>query len=169
MISCWKPCLIEKAWQLSSILRNRCETGKQNAFLACRLRRTAKTTLFRRHIPQMIRRHLQSGRFGFTLVHVMLILLVFIGLASGLFICSVIRDREQSHARSCSMNLGKIQAAKAQITNSRTVITMNDIVRYTKAQPTCPSGGVYAIGDLHTVPTCSKSTSSYPHNISAAP
>jgi prepilin-type N-terminal cleavage/methylation domain-containing protein len=109
---------------------------------------------------------------AFTLIEIMIVVLI-IGILLAIAVPNFIRAREQSRAKSCSANLKQIDSAKEQYAmdnkaNAGGAVAMTNLVGsslYLKATPTCPSNGTYTIGNVSTDPTCSATTTAYPHTI----
>jgi prepilin-type N-terminal cleavage/methylation domain-containing protein len=97
---------------------------------------------------------------AFTLVEIMIVVLI-IGILLAIAVPNFIKARESSRTKTCIANLKQIEAAKEQwaMENKKTSTdtpSFGDLVPdYMKAQPSCPSGGTYAIGAVGTTPTCS--------------
>jgi prepilin-type N-terminal cleavage/methylation domain-containing protein len=99
---------------------------------------------------------------GFTLVEIMIVVLI-IGILLAIAVPNFVRARESSRTKACVANLKQIEAAKEQWamdTRAGSDATPNwsDLVgpnNYMKAQPVCPSGGTYSIGNVATPPSCS--------------
>ncbi len=107
----------------------------------------------------------QSGRRGFTLVEIMIVVLI-IGILLSIAVPNYIKARESSRAKSCIANLKTIDAAKEQWSMENKKVAgdtagFSDLVgtdKYIKSTPECPSGGTYTIAGLGTDPSCSRST-----------
>lgn len=102
---------------------------------------------------------------GFTLVEIMIVVLI-IGILLAIAVPNFIRARETSRAKACVANLKQIESAKEQWamdnkqTNTATpgATDLYGSTLYIKTTPTCPSNGVYTIGDMATRPVCSIGT-----------
>ena len=110
---------------------------------------------------------------AFTLIEIMIVVLI-IGILLAIAVPNFIRAREQSRAKSCSANLKQIDAAKEQYAMDQkknagdAVADFSVLVGtslYLKATPACPSGGTYTIAGVSTDPTCTKTSSAYPHTV----
>lgn len=99
---------------------------------------------------------------GFTLVEIMIVVLI-IGILLAIAVPNFIKARESSRAKTCVANLRQIESAKEQWAmemkkGATDTPGWADLVggnAYMKAQPSCPSGGGYTIGDVATAPICS--------------
>lgn len=99
---------------------------------------------------------------GFTLVEIMIVVLI-IGILLAIAVPNFIKARESSRAKTCIANLRQVESAKEQWAmenkkGANDTPAWADLVganAYMKAQPACPSGGNYTIGDIATQPTCS--------------
>lgn len=114
---------------------------------------------------------MKSGKTkGFTLLEIMIVITI-ISVLLGIAIPNFMNSREKTKARSCCGNLRMINQAKEQfgMANSLyegTPIQAGSLMPYLHDStfPSCPSGGVYTVGDLGQDPTCSLgTTTTYPH------
>jgi prepilin-type N-terminal cleavage/methylation domain-containing protein len=106
-----------------------------------------------------------SGRFGFTLLEIMIVVSL-IGLLAAIAIPNFVRARVMSHQTTCINNLSQIRAAIAQWaleTNAgaSAPVQFLDIQSALRGSTVCPSGGSsfsdsYTIIDVQTPPTCKK-------------
>ncbi len=104
-----------------------------------------------------------DSRMGFTLVEIMFVALI-IGLLASIALPSFVRARENSKSKACITNLRLIDSAKEQYILENNLafpgseVLSSDVIRlYLKGNrfPSCPAGGLYDIGALADVPTCS--------------
>jgi len=83
------------------------------------------------------------------------------GLLAAIAIPNFVKARETAQRNACINNLRQIDAAKDQWAlenkkNTTAVPTEDDITPYLKGgMPVCPAGGVYTIGSISTIPSCS--------------
>ena len=107
----------------------------------------------------------KSLRRAFTLVEIMIVVLI-IGILLAIAIPNFIRARESSRAKACVSNLRQIDSAKEQWAMDYrqsagtsgpglTTLAGSGTTTYIKAEPLCPSSGVYTVGAIGTNPTCS--------------
>ena len=101
---------------------------------------------------------------GFTLVEIMIVVLI-IGILLAIAVPNFIKARETSRTKSCIANLRQVDSAKEQWAMDNNASNGSAVTGgwagltgangYIKAQPNCPSGGTYTIGNIGTDPTCS--------------
>ena len=97
---------------------------------------------------------------GFTIIEVMIVVAI-IGIFITITAISANRVSTKSKTNSCITNLRRIDAAKSlwSITSGSDPddpVSMSDLVpEHIKTTPVCPSGGVYTVGNLKTLATCS--------------
>jgi prepilin-type N-terminal cleavage/methylation domain-containing protein len=103
-----------------------------------------------------------SGRPGFTLVEIMIVVAI-IGLLAAIAIPNFVRARASAQANACINNLRQIDGAVNQFaleqhkTTGATINYPADITPYIKLNangsvPPCPAGGSYTLGTLGTSP-----------------
>jgi type IV pilus assembly protein PilA len=101
-------------------------------------------------------------RAAFTLVEIMIVV-VIIGLISGIAVPYYVRARENSQRASCLNNLAQIDSAKQQwgVEKGKSNGDMPadtdlfGLEAYLKAKPVCPTGGEYTVNPIGTNATCS--------------
>ena len=106
-----------------------------------------------------------SGRAGFTLVEIMIVVAI-IGLLAAIAIPNFIRAKETSQRTVCIANLKSLAGVKAMwaLENKRAnteTPTDEDIFGpslYMAAKPACPTSGTYSLNQVDTKPTCTVST-----------
>lgn len=98
---------------------------------------------------------------GFTLVEIMIVVLI-IAILMSIAVPNFIKARANSQNSTCIANLKQIEAAKEQWAMesgqgaTATPTSANLAPAYLKSWPSCPTSGVYTIGDMSTRPTCSQ-------------
>ena len=109
----------------------------------------------------------QVKRAGFTLIEIMLIVSI-IGLLAAIAIPRFLKARGTSQMNACINNLRQIDSATQTwaMENNKSgsdAVTSAAIQPYVNrgtgaVWPVCPSGGTYAVSDVQTKPTCTKSS-----------
>lgn len=106
-------------------------------------------------------RYAGSGRWGFTLVEIMIVV-ALIGSLASLAMVNFVRARNRVQVTTCIENLRQISYSKHQwaLENRRSdadTPTWADLGTYLRGQAfsNCPAGGVYTINPAKTEPACS--------------
>ena len=100
-----------------------------------------------------------KSRRGFTLIEIMIVVLI-IAVLLAIAIPNFMKARDTSRQKACMANLRQIDTGKVQyamdatLSSGAAVAWANLVPDYVKAQPACPSGGVYTIGAIDTDPVC---------------
>ncbi|MBS1716428.1 MAG: prepilin-type N-terminal cleavage/methylation domain-containing protein [Armatimonadetes bacterium] len=104
-----------------------------------------------------------NKRKAFTLVEIMIVVLI-IGILMAIAVPNFVTARNTSRMNTCIANLKQIDSAKEQwaMDNKKdqgAAVAWTDLIPaggggYIKSQPSCPSGGTYAINVVGTNPTC---------------
>ena len=116
-----------------------------------------------------------SRKGGFTLVEIMIVVAI-IGLLAAIAVPNFVKARNTAQATGCINNLRQIDGAKQTWALEKgmgpdATPTEEDLGNYIKKDsknkiPGCPAQGVYTIGSVGTLPTCSLSSrSDTPHVI----
>lgn len=105
---------------------------------------------------------LSRANRAFTLLEIMIVILV-ISILLAIAVPAFVKARLNSTTRACIASLKQIEAAKEQWameTSQAPTATPTQATlypAYLHSWPTCPSAGLYTIGDLSTRPTCNQS------------
>jgi type II secretory pathway pseudopilin PulG len=101
-----------------------------------------------------------------------MIVVLVIGVLLGIAIPQFLSSRSKSQARSCVSNLRQINQAKEQFAMANSLgegvlLNAGDLQpNYIRGNfPTCPGGGVYYVGEVGRVPTCSLVAGEPPHRL----
>ncbi len=101
-----------------------------------------------------------KGSQGFTLVEIMIVVAI-IAIVSSVGFSNYLGIRDKAKKATCVSNLKKLDDAKAMWMlenggSSGINIEMAELVTaYLRAEPVCPAGGTYEIGDIENQPVCS--------------
>jgi len=83
-----------------------------------------------------------------------------IGVLISIAVPSMMTARANSARKGCQQIMRALDVAKAQYAAEQNVpegaaVTMSDLVPYLKREPKCPLGGVYNLGTVGSLTTCS--------------
>jgi prepilin-type N-terminal cleavage/methylation domain-containing protein len=106
----------------------------------------------------------KSGRTGFTLIEIMIVV-ALVGLLASIAIPNYVKARDNSQQSACVNNLRQIDgAAQTWALEAKQPLnatyTLTDLIPYIKLDsagkvPTCPAGGNYTLTTVANAPTCS--------------
>jgi type II secretion system protein G len=113
-----------------------------------------------------LNRFTRAGGRGFTLVEVMMVVLIM-GILLAIAMPAFIKARDKGRQKTCMSNLKQIENAKEQWamdtkaspTSAPTPADLYGQTNYIKTAPSCPSSGLYTIGDMSTRPSCDRPAS----------
>jgi prepilin-type N-terminal cleavage/methylation domain-containing protein len=110
-------------------------------------------------------RRCRDGRWGFTLVEVMIVA-ALIGLLAAMAVPSFLRSRSAAHRSTCINNLKQIDSAIQQWATEykkpqNAPVDFSDISPYLKGAVVCPSGGTtfldsYTLSTVADLPLCQR-------------
>lgn len=121
----------------------------------------------------MFGKSLNSVRRGFTLIEIMIVVLI-IGILLAIAVPNFVKARESSRTKACISNLKQVDSAKEQwaMDNKKATgatVGLTDVVpAYVKNTPECPTGGVYAVNNVGSNPTCNQTGHELPAAAAAA-
>ena len=106
-----------------------------------------------------------SGKAGFTLVEIMIVVAI-IALLAAIAIPNFVKARTLSQKSACIANLKQIEGAKAtwamemkkSLSSTPAPTEIYGATLYIREAPGCPGGGTYAENAVDTKPTCTLST-----------
>ena len=106
-----------------------------------------------------------SGRAGFTLVEIMIVVAI-IGLLAAIAIPNFIRAKENAQRTACNSNLKNLAGVKAiwalenkrANTDTPTDAEIFGPTLYMSAKPECPTSGTYSLNQVDAKPTCTVPT-----------
>ena len=108
----------------------------------------------------------KSGKSGFTLVEIMIVVAI-IGLLAAIAIPNFVRARATSQKNACINNLRQLDGAKQQwaLENKQTSAATPASAAVQPylgrgsagTYPTCPANGTYTLNNVSTAPSCSLS------------
>lgn len=96
---------------------------------------------------------------AFTLLEVMIVVLV-IGALISIAVPSMMTARANSARKGCQQIMRALDVAKAQYAAEENIaegtpVSMADVLPYLKREPKCPLDGVYDLGTIGSLTTCS--------------
>ena len=106
-----------------------------------------------------------SGKAGFTLVEIMIVVCI-IALLAAIAIPNFVKARTLSQKSACIANLKQMEGAKAtwamemkkSLSSTPAPTEIYGATLYIREQPGCPGGGTYDLLAVDTKPTCTLST-----------
>ena len=114
---------------------------------------------------------MSASKKKFLTVVKLVVIGVIICLFGAIAVPKFIEIRNADMANRCVSNLRDIDSVKYQWAlenhaKSNDIVTMNDIAIYfSKGFPKCPAGGIYTIGKIGELPTCSLGTNVIPAHV----